>query len=235
MGKRSSYPRAPRDLYPTPRRGAEPLFQFLRRDRVRTFAEFCAGPSPDKYQLVQHLEAAGFRAVYAGDIATGRDALTLTRADLNGADAIVTNPPTKHEWENPKGSTTHLLCDLIQHGLDLGVPAWLLIAHDFVTSLKATPYLKYCPDIVVIPRMKWFPGSKSGAMDSFSWFKFDPAYRLGTTVVHHRDASLTSVSTCQCCGRPFEPVRSSARFCSDRCRQRAHRAHQEDAAGVTMP
>ncbi|MET4514302.1 hypothetical protein [Bradyrhizobium sp. I1.7.5] len=232
MGKRSNLPRVARDFYPTPLRGATPLFQFLRRDGIKTFAEICAGPSPDKYQLVQHLEAGGFHAAYAGDVATGQDALKLTKADLNGADAIVTNPPTKYEWENPKGSTTHLLCHLLQHGLDLGVPAWWLIAHDFVTSLKAAPYLKYCPDIVVIARMKWFPGSEFGAMDSFSWFKFDPAYRLGVTVIHHRDACLTSVNACHCCRRLFEARRSSHRYCSDVCRQRAHRS-QEGAFRVT--
>jgi hypothetical protein len=41
--------------------------------------------------LVRHLETFGLRCVFAGDIATGQDALAL---DTYGyADVIITNPP----------------------------------------------------------------------------------------------------------------------------------------------
>ena len=122
MGKRSNFERAPRDYYPTPLTGAAPLFPFLRRDGITTFAEICGGGG----HLKRHLESDGLRCTYFGDIATGRNALDLSVADLNGGMPI-TNPPTK------QGSTCHLLCDLLRHFLALGVPAWWLIHHDFVS------------------------------------------------------------------------------------------------------
>ena len=88
MGKRSNFDRVPRDFYPTPYAAVPPLIPFLRG--VRTFAEPCCGDGA----LVRHLESFGLRCVYAGDIATGQDALALTVADCNGA-PIITNPPYK--------------------------------------------------------------------------------------------------------------------------------------------
>ena len=142
MGKRSNYARRERDYYATPAKGAAPLLTFLIRDGIRDFAEICAGND----HLVRRLKSAGLRCVYKGDIATGQDALKLTLADLNNAQAVITNPPTKYAEE--RGSTTRLLTDLLQHVLDLGVPAWWLIHHDWVTSLRAVPFLKHCSDIV---------------------------------------------------------------------------------------
>ena len=71
MGKRSNFPRRDRDLYPTPRSAVLPLIPHLRG--IRTFAEPCC----DDGALVRHLESFGLRCVYAGDIATGQDALAL--------------------------------------------------------------------------------------------------------------------------------------------------------------
>ena len=149
MGKRSNFPRRARDFYATTAEGAAPLLPFLRRDGVTTFAEICVGQG----DLKRHLEADGLRCVYEGDIVSGRDALGLTLADLNGGIPI-TNPPTKYPDENPRGSTCRLLCDLVQHFLDLGTPAWWFIHHDWVTTLRAVPFLAHCSDIVPAPRIK---------------------------------------------------------------------------------
>src|SRR6478672_4103475 len=89
MGKRSNFERIPSDFYPTPKKAVEPLIPFLRG--IRTFAEPCAGEG----DLVRHLESFGLRCTYAGDIATGQDALALTTADLGSADAAITNTPYK--------------------------------------------------------------------------------------------------------------------------------------------
>ena len=62
-----------------------PLIPHLRG--VCSFAEPCCGDGA----LVRHLEANGLRRVYAGDIATGQDALALVT--YGEADAITTNPP----------------------------------------------------------------------------------------------------------------------------------------------
>jgi len=79
MGKRSNFERIPRDFYPTPLAAVSPLIPHLRG--VRTFAEPCCGDGA----LVRHLESYGLRCVYAGDIATGQDALALN--SYGGADA----------------------------------------------------------------------------------------------------------------------------------------------------
>ena len=61
----------------------------------------------------------GLRCVYAGDIATGQDALAL---DTYGdADAIITNPPYTRE----------LMHRLIAHFQRIA-PTWLLIDYDWV-------------------------------------------------------------------------------------------------------
>ena len=69
MGKRSTFERREYDFYPTPAAAVPPLIPHLRG--VRTFAEPCCGDGA----LVRHLKSFGLRCVYAGDIATGQDAL----------------------------------------------------------------------------------------------------------------------------------------------------------------
>ena len=88
MSKRlnSNDPLASRDFYPTPLKAVQPLIPHLAG--IRRFAEPCCGDGA----LVRHLESFGLRCVYAGDIATGQDALELTAADIAGA-PIITNPP----------------------------------------------------------------------------------------------------------------------------------------------
>src|SRR5262245_29138263 len=92
MGKRSAFPRVPRDLYPTPIEAVRPLLPHLKpRER---FCEPCAG----KGDLIRHLETAGHECVGAFDIVRrfgGRvligDARTLrVRARIS---AYITNPP----------------------------------------------------------------------------------------------------------------------------------------------
>jgi hypothetical protein len=80
MGKRSNFERREADFYPTPRAAVLPLVPHLRG--VRTFAEPCCGDGA----LVRHLEAFGLRCIYAGDIASGQDALAWN--DYGAADAI---------------------------------------------------------------------------------------------------------------------------------------------------
>jgi hypothetical protein len=86
MGKRRpKFPRQEADFYPTPRKAVLPLIPFLRG--IRSFAEPCAGAG----DLVRHLESFGLACVYAGDISTGQDALSLN--SYGTIDAIITNPP----------------------------------------------------------------------------------------------------------------------------------------------
>src|SRR6516225_11015813 len=110
MGKRSKFERRVADFYPTPYPAVLPLIPFLRRERVKTFAETCAGAG----DLVRHLESFGLRCVYAGDIRTGQDALAVS--SYGNVDAIVTNPPYSRE----------LMHRLIAH-FQCIAPTWLLL------------------------------------------------------------------------------------------------------------
>ena len=122
MGKRSNFERIPRDFYPTPFAAVPPLIPHLRG--VRTFAEPCCGDGA----LVRHLESFGLRCVYAGDIATGQDALAL---DTYGdADAIITNPPY----------TRPLMHALIAHFARI-LPTWLLLETDWASTKQAAPFM----------------------------------------------------------------------------------------------
>ena len=170
MGKRSSFERIPRDFYPTPYAAVPPLVPYLRG--VRTFAEPCCGDGA----LVRHLEGHGLRCAYAGDIATGQDALAL---DTYGdADAVITNPPYERK----------LMHALISHFQAIA-PAWLLMEQDWCATKQAVPYLGSCTDIVSIGRLRWIEGTKMSSMENFAWYRFDfgtsPA-RSSMLVIRHQ-------------------------------------------------
>lgn len=206
MGKRSHFERIPRDFYPTPFAAVPPLIPHLRG--VRAFAEPCAGGR----LLVRHLESFGLRCVYAGDISTGQDA--LARDSYGEADAIITNPPYSRK----------LLHRLVAHFREIA-PTWLLLPADWMHNQHAAPFLPSCTDIVSVGRVRWFEGTTMSSMENFAWYRFDSCHSAGP-ILHARDSAAPSSRAGQCaqCGRPYRPQRSDSRFCSDTCRQRAHRS-----------
>jgi hypothetical protein len=121
LGKRSSFERREADFYPTPFKAVLPLIPYLHG--MRSFAEPCAGDG----DLVRHLESFGLRCAYAGDIATGQDA--LERNHYGGADVIVTNPPYSRG----------LMHKLIAH-FERIVPTWLLLDSDWASTRQAAPF-----------------------------------------------------------------------------------------------
>ena len=173
--------------------------------------------------LVRHLESFGLRCVYAGDIRTGQDALALDH--YGAADAIITNPPYTRE----------LMHGLIAHFQRIA-PTWLLLDSDWASTRQAAPFLPYCSDIVAIGRVKWIEGSKHTGKDNHAWYRFDIRHRSGP-VFHGRDQSEMIPSrrtrVCEQCGKRYEPQRSSSRFCSPACRQRAHRKRLSVTLSVT--
>jgi hypothetical protein len=207
MGKRSNFERREADFYPTPRAAVMPLIPYLRG--IRTFAEPCAGDGA----LVRHLEGLGLRCVYAGDLRTGQDALALDH--YGAADVIITNPPY----------TRDLMHRLIEHFQRIA-PTWLLLDADWASTHQAAPFLPSCSDIVTIGRVKWIEGSKYTGKDNHAWFRFDARHSSGP-VFHWRSGdAVTPVRRkviCMQCGKAYEPQRSSSRYCSETCRQRAHR------------
>ena len=205
MGKRSDFDRIPRDFYPTPAAAVPPLIPHLRG--VRTFAEPCCGDGT----LVRHLESHGLRCAYAGDIAAGQDALTVT--DFGPIDVVITNPPY----------TRPLMHALIQH-LQQIAPTWLLLDHDWAATKQAIPYLVSCSDIVSIGRLRWIAGTKHTGKDNYGWYRFDVTHK-GGPIFHAQGAPPAAQHSSRCiqCGTAYRSPRSDSRFCSDACRQRAYR------------
>jgi hypothetical protein len=195
---------------------------------VRSFAEPCCGEG----DLVQHLESFGLTCAYAGDLATGQDALKLTAADYNGADVGITNPPFRYP-QDPERST-RLLRDLIRHFLEIGIPHWLLIPHDWSANKRSASHLRACSDIVPVGRVKWIPDSEhNGGMDNSAWCRFD-ARHSGCPVLHARDLAPMRAARCAQCHKSYAPQRSSSRFCSPACRQGAYRARLSITLSVTL-
>lgn len=219
MGKRSNFERRKGDFYPTPRAAVVPLIPYLRG--IRSFAEPCSGDGA----LVRHLEEFGLRCVYAGDISTGQDA--LERDHYGTIDAILSNPPydTAHRRK--------LMHRLIEHFQRIA-PTWLLINSDWANTQRAAPFLLHCSDIVAIGRVKWFEGTEHSSMENFAWYRFDARYSNGP-VFRGQGEMIPSQHTaiCEQCRKTYAPQRSSSRFCTGTCRQRAHRNTLSVTATVT--
>ena len=212
MGKRSTFERVASDFYPTPFAAVPPLIPHLRG--VRTFAEPCAGDGA----LIHHLESFRLRCVYQGDISTGQDALALD--SYLEADAISTNPP----YARP------LMHALIAHFQKIA-PTWLLLEMDWAATRQAEPFLTSCSDIVVVGRLRLFEGTIHSGKENFAWFRFEAGH-AGGPVLHPRKSMPSHVArSCGQCGASYRPQRADARFCSDACRQRAHRQR----ISVTQP
>jgi len=220
MGKRSNFERRPADFYPTPRAAVVPLIPYLRVAGIKTFAEPCAGGG----DLIRHLESFGLACVYSGDIRSGQDAFSLDH--YGAADAIITNPPY----------TRDLMHRLIEHFQGIA-PTWLLLETDWVSTLQAVPYLDHCSDIVTIGRVKWIEGSKHTGKDNHAWFRFDARHK-GVTAIHRRNRgedapSLPRAGACEQCRKTYQPQRSTSRFCSSACRQRAYHRRLSVRLSVT--
>src|SRR4051794_1614331 len=217
MGKRSNFERGEADFYATPLRAAAPLIPHL--GGVKTFAEPCCGAG----DLVRHLEAFGLRCVYSGDIRNGQDALTLE--DYGAADVIITNPP----WSRD------LMHRLIAHFQNIR-PTWLLLDADWAHTKQAAPFLCHVSDIVAVGRQKWIEGSKYTGKDNCAWYRFDIRHRAGP-VFHGRRIDnvipIQRTGICEHCRKAYQPQRSSSRFCSQACRQRAHRNRLSVTSNVT--
>ena len=220
MGKRFEF-RAIReaDFYPTPRACC------ATANSVSSWRPHIRRALCRRRCLVRHLEGFGLRCVYAGDIRTGQDALELDY--YGGVDCIITNPP----YTRP---TMHRL---IEHFRNIR-PTWLLLDADWAHTRQASPFLPRCSDIVAIGRVKWIEGSKHTGKDNCAWYRFDIRHNAGP-VFHGRDQSDDNVTSirrtgiCEQCRKAYEPQRSSSRFCSQTCRQRAHRNRLSVTSSVT--
>jgi hypothetical protein len=92
-----------------------------------------------------------------------------------------------------------------------------------------------CSDIVAIGRVKWTEGSKHTGKDNYAWYRFDVNHTAGP-VFHWRDQNETAPAprrVCDECGKAYAPHRSSSRFCSQACKQRAYRKRLSVTSSVT--
>lgn len=169
MAKRSNFDRFEKDRYLTidPRAG-DALAPYI--EDIETYAEPCVGD----FDLVEQLYWKGKNAVWTGDIETGQDALDLSEKDLNGVDAIITNPP----WSRP------ILHKMILHFSSLR-PTWLLFDAGWMFTKQSKDYIGLCTDIVPVGRLRWIPNTTMQGKDDCAWYKFDKTSKF-RTVFHGR-------------------------------------------------
>jgi hypothetical protein len=163
MGKRSTFERIEKDFYRTfDPRAVTPLLPHL--GGVRSFCEPCAGAG----DLVRQLERAGLACAAAYDLAPGdgwietRDALTLQRPDLAGADCIITNPP----WSRD------VLHRMIVRFAVLA-PTWLLFDADWIHTAQSGPFQPLLSRVVSVGRLCWIEGTGMTGKDNCAWHLFD--------------------------------------------------------------
>jgi hypothetical protein len=156
------------------------------RASERSFAEPCCGD----YALVRHLESFGLRCAYAGDIATGQDA--LSRSSFGKIDAIITNPPHSRE----------IMHRMIMHFMGIA-PTWLLIDNDWSCNEHAGPFLPFCSDIVAIGRVKWIAGSAYAGMENYGWYRFDANHSAGPAFHGRGAAPVAGASYAVLAGAPI--------------------------------
>ncbi|CUH42064.1 hypothetical protein [Ruegeria atlantica] len=170
MGKRSEFPRIPRDKYPTPTAAIDPLLQWIEPDW--TFAEPAAGNG----QLARYLEENGHRCLHMSDIEPEHPRVKQLDAceyvHDPRIDCIITNPP----WSRP------LLHRMITHLSDQA-PTWLLFDSDWVHTKQAAEFMPRLRQIVSIGRVKWFPETNMTGKDNCCWHLFTrPGLQMPTFV-----------------------------------------------------
>ena len=85
-----------------------------------------------------------------------------------------------------------------------------------------------------------FTGEKASQSQVHAWFVFDRNYygkaEINAVSIHRPTERMpwSSGAVCQQCGKAYQPRRSSSRFCSPACRQRAHRNGLSVTFSVTL-
>lgn len=170
MGKRSDFARRPMDNYPTIDPAAIiPLVPFLGEERIRFYAEPCAGEG----HLVRHLEKVGLTCLWQSDIADEEPHDALLLSDFGDCiDAIITNPP----W------TRAILHPMIRHFQAIA-PTWLLFDADWTHTKQSAPYIDQCSHIVAVGRLRWIEGTNHKGKDNCCWHRFDAKHTGGPKFV----------------------------------------------------
>ena len=168
MAKRSKFKRNPRDYYITPARAVSPLIKHLPKGVE--FIEPCAGDG----SLTRHLIKFGMRCGWQSDIESQHsdvkdnfDALELIALNRLG-DVIITNPP----WEKRKHKG-ELFNKLLRHWLEtFGGDIWLLFDADWIHTVQALEFNKYCKKVVSVGRVSWMDNG-TASLDNCAWYCFN--------------------------------------------------------------
>lgn len=168
MGKQSRFEIKPRNYYPTPLKGALPIYHFIRG---KTYCEPCAGGN----HLVRGIGKAA-TCVARYDLepqAPGivkLDYTELTEKHLKGADLIITNPP----WD------AKIMHPMLEHFLEMR-PVWFLLASALMNNEGfSKKYMQYCSDVQPIGRLSWEGNAVTGTKDA-SWYRFDLKWNYAYT------------------------------------------------------
>ncbi len=135
---------------------------------------------------------------------------------------MITNPP----WSRD------LLHRLITHFMRAAPFAWLLFDADWAHTKQSRNLVRQCSHILPIGRLKWIADSESTGKDNAAWYRFEQTHTGGPIQLPFRGSEAArSTRPCRQCGTSYRPQRTDSRFCSDTCRQRAHR----ERLSVTQP
>lgn len=153
MGKRSNFPKIPKDAYMTfDPRATKPLMDHLVVHMPISYYEPCVG-NRDLINLLSSFDCVG-------NSDAELDART-TQYDTN-ADYFITNPP----W------TRKILHPIIDN-LRLQRPTWLLFDAAWMFTAQSASYMQYCKTIIAVGRLRWIPGTSMDGKDDCAWYLFD--------------------------------------------------------------
>lgn len=155
MGKRSNFPKIPKDAYMTTDwRAVRPLVHYYRNSPPFSYYEPCVG----KGDLIALLGDA-----FAGECVGSSDEeldARLTQYQTT-AQYFITNPPWSRELLHP-----------IIENLRKQKPTWLLFDSDWMMTAQSSPYMKFCKTVLPVGRLKWIPGSENTGKDNCAWYLF---------------------------------------------------------------
>lgn len=174
MGRRSNFPRRPRDTYDTPASAVSPLIPHLPPGVP--YWEPCGGAG----KLVEAI-APFCQCVMATDIEPRSPVvkplpvglIKASDADVFGAGMFITNPP----WP-ARGRKGEPVISIIRH-LSAIRPTWLLLPFTFAANGYFAKVSGSCAKIVMIGRVSWMENDIPGKDDA-AWFLFDAAH-IGPT------------------------------------------------------
>lgn len=152
MGKRSNFPKIPKDAYMTfDPRATRPLLDYITGSCI-SYYEPCVG----KGDLIRLLSA--YQCMGSSDLEM--DART-TQYNTQ-AEYFITNPPWTRKILHP-----------IINNLRMQLPTWLLFDAAWMFTAQSAPYMHYCKIVIAVGRLLWIPNTTMTGKDDCAWYLFD--------------------------------------------------------------